>query len=146
MNDLIQAASGAASRASVDRLLSEVAKLPQYEPKTEHFFHGGMYCRKVYRDAGVLVVGKVHRAEHFYLIVTGRVRVGIHEYGPGSLILSQPGTRRAVLSLEPTVCMTFHRTDATTVEAAEAELVEDEPDSMYGPGNQLAQQKNEVLK
>jgi hypothetical protein len=35
--------------------------------------------------------------------------------------------------------MTFHRTDATTVEAAEAELVEGDPRSQYGPGNRLPQ-------
>lgn len=119
----------------IDRLQAELSKLPQYEPQTEHFFHGGMYCRRVYRDAGVLVVGKVHRKEHFYLIVSGLVRIERDEYGPGSLILSLPGTKRAVLSLEPTVCMTFHRTDATTVEEAESELVEDDALSMYEAGN-----------
>jgi hypothetical protein len=33
--------------------------------------------------------------------------------------------------------MTFHRTESTTVEEAEEELVEDEPNSMYGIGNQV---------
>jgi hypothetical protein len=124
-------------RGSIGRLQAELSKMPQYEPETEHFFHGGMYCRKVYRDAGVLVIGKVHRQEHFYLIVSGRVRIERDEYGPGSLILSKPGTKRAVLSLEPTVCMTFHRTDATTVEDAERELVEDDPASMFIAGNKV---------
>ena len=143
--DLVEMAGGALSRSSVERLQAEVSKLPQYEPKTTHHFHGGMYCREVYRDAGVLVVGKVHRKEHFYLVVSGRVRVGRDEYGPGSLILSQPGTKRAVLSLEPSVCMTFHRTDATTVEDAERELVEDDPASMFDSGNRLKAQPMELL-
>lgn len=131
----IIAASLPADPAALARLQAEVAKLPQYEPRTRHYFHGGMYCREVWRDAGVLVIGAVHRKEHFYLIVSGRVRVERQEYGPGSLILSKPGTKRAVLSLEPTLCMTFHRTDATTVEDAERELVEPDPDSMYAAGN-----------
>ena len=143
--DLVEMAGGALSRSSVERLQAEVSKLPQYEPKTTHHFHGGMYCREVYRDAGVLVVGKIHRKEHFYLVVSGRVRVGRDEYGPGSLILSQPGTKRAVLSLEPSVCMTFHRTDATTVEDAERELVEDDPASMFDSGNRLKAQPMELL-
>ena len=125
------------AREKAERLQAEVAKLPQYQPLTEHFFHGGMYCRKVWRDAGVLVVGKVHKQEHFYLIVTGRVLVDGIEYGPGELILSKPGTKRAVYSLEPTTCMTFHRTDATTVEAAEIELVEEEENTMYAVGNKI---------
>lgn len=125
-----------ADPAAMRRLQAEVSKLPQYEPKTRHFFHGGMYCREVWRDAGVLVIGKVHRKEHFYVIVTGRVRIEREEFGPGSLILSKPGTKRAVYSLAPTLCMTFHRTDATTVEEAERELVEEDPESMYGLGNE----------
>lgn len=133
-----------ASPEAMRRLQSEVSKLPQYEPKTRHFFHGGMYCREVWRDGGVLVIGKVHRKEHFYLIVSGRVRIGHEEFGPGALILSKPGTKRAVLSLEPTLCMTFHRTDATTVEEAERELVEEDENDMYLPGNRAKPQ--EVLK
>jgi len=134
--------------ADVRKLQAHLSLLPQYEPQTENYFHGGMYCRKVFRDAGVLVVGKVHKKEHFYLIVSGRVRIGREEFGPGSLILSKPGTKRAVLSLEPTTCMTFHRCDAMTVEEAERELVEDDPDSMFESGNRLKaieHQKTEVL-
>ena len=44
-------------------------------------------------------------------------------------------TENTVLSLEPTLCMTFHRTDSKTVEEAENELVEHEPNSMYAVGN-----------
>jgi len=137
------------TREDVERLQSEMAKLPQYEPETKHHFHGGMYCREVWRAAGVLIVGKVHRKEHFYLIASGTVLItgGGQEpkrvTGP-AILLSMPGTKRAVYAETDTLCMTFHRTDATTVEAAEAELVEDEPLSQYGPGNQLQKQLEEV--
>jgi hypothetical protein len=33
--------------------------------------------------------------------------------------------------------MTFHRVESTNIEDAESELVEDEPNSMYGLGNQI---------
>jgi hypothetical protein len=126
-------------REKVERLQVELSKLPQYAPETKHYFHGGMYCREVYRDAGVLVVGKVHKKEHFYLIVSGLVRItsdnGVIEAGSGTLMLSKPGTKRAVLALEPTVCMTFHRTDSVTVEEAEKELVDEDDHSMYLTGN-----------
>ena len=138
--DLIESAIESGSRASVERLQAELSKLPQYEPKTRHYFHGGMYCREVYRDAGVLVVGKVHKQEHFYLIVSGRVRIGRDEFGAGALILSKPGTKRAVLSIEPTTCMTFHRSDAKTVEDAEAELVEEDDSATFAIGNRAKHQ------
>jgi hypothetical protein len=128
-------------RQKVCALQKALEQLPQYEPATKHHFHAGMYCREVYRDAGVLVVGKVHRKEHFYVICSGRVMVTDGENEPveqvaPAVIKSVPGTKRAVLSLEPTVCMTFHVTNATTVEDAERELVEDEP-STFGVGNKL---------
>ena len=41
--------------------------------------------------------------------------------------------------------MTLHRTDAVDVEAAEADLVEDDPDSAFGPGNLLKNKPQEVL-
>jgi hypothetical protein len=60
---------------SIDALQAEMVKHPQYEPPTEHVFHGGMYCRQVWRPAGCLIVGKVHKKEHFYMIVSGTVTV-----------------------------------------------------------------------
>jgi hypothetical protein len=123
----------------VKALQVEISKLPQYEPETKHYFHGGMYCREVFRHAGVLVVGKVHKKEHFYMIVCGIVSIttddgAIQVEGP-YLFQSKPGTKRAVYAHTDTLCMTFHRTDSLTVEEAEIEMVEEEPDSMYGIGN-----------
>ena len=62
-------------RRSVEQLQEDISKLPQYQPETKHYFHAGMYCREVFRHAGVLVVGKVHKKEHFYLIVSGTVMI-----------------------------------------------------------------------
>lgn len=133
----------------VDALRAALEQMPQYEPETTHRFHGGMYCREVWRPAGVLVVGKVHRQEHFYVIVSGTVLITTDEgaqriTGPATLC-SKPGVRRAVYAETDALCMTFHRTDATTIEAAEAELVEPEQ-SAYAPGNRLDQQQIEVIK
>jgi hypothetical protein len=135
----------------VEALQSELAKLPQYQPETKHYFHGGMYCREVFRHAGVLVVGAVHKKEHFYLIVSGTVAItdgegNVQEVTGPHLFQSKPGTKRAVYAVTDALCMTFHAIDATTVEAAEAELVELEPSSMYAPGNFIKHDAQEVLK
>lgn len=133
----------------VQALQAEVSKLPQYEPETKHYFHGGMYCREVFRHAGVLVVGAVHKKEHFYLIVSGTVAIttddGVQEVAGPHLFLSKPGTKRAVFAVTDALCMTFHAIEAKTVEEAEAELVEVEPNSMYSLGNQVKHQPLEVL-
>jgi hypothetical protein len=136
-------------RQKVDALQSELSKLPQYEPETKHYFHGGMYCREVFRHAGVLVVGAIHKKEHFYIIVSGTVVItdgegNVQEVTGPHLFQSKPGTKRAVYAITDTLCMTFHAIEATTIEEAEAELVEVVPDSMYSLGNQVKHKEIEV--
>jgi hypothetical protein len=136
-------------RQKVDALQSELSKLPQYEPETKHYFHGGMYCREVFRHAGVLVVGAIHKKEHFYIIVSGTVVItdgegNVQEVTGPHLFQSKPGTKRAVYAITDTLCMTFHAIEATTIEEAEAELVEVDPDSMYSLGNQVKHKEIEV--
>jgi hypothetical protein len=60
------------------------------------------------------------------------------------LFQSKPGTKRAVYAVTDALCMTFHAIEATTVDEAEAELVEVEPDSMYALGNTVKNKQIEV--
>ena len=135
-------------RQKVDVLQAEISKHPQYEPPTEHIFHGGMYCRQVWRPAGCLIVGKVHKKEHFYMIVSGTVSIttddGVQTITGPMLLCSKPGTKRAVYAETDALCMTFHRVDSDTVEAAESELVEDDPNSMFMVGNKVKHKEIEV--
>lgn len=135
-------------RMSVDVLQREISKLPQYEPETKHYFHGGMYCREVARVQGALIVGKVHKKEHFYVVASGTVAITqegekAKEVTGPCVLKSMPGTRRAVLALTDAVCMTFHVTDSQTVEDAESELVERDELSMFDAFNKV---KLEVLE
>ena len=126
-------------RQRVEKLQFEVSKLPQYEPQTKHTFHGGMYCREVWRPAGVLVIGKVHKKEHFYVIMYGTVSIttddGVRSITGPCILNSTPGTKRAVYAETDALCVTFHRTDSATIEDAETELVEADPNTMYLAGN-----------
>ena len=132
-------------RGRVNRLQEEVSKLPQFEPTTVHTFHGGMYCREVFRPAGVVIVGKVHKKEHFYFVVSGTVLIttedGMMEVTGPKLLCGMPGTKRAVYALTDAFCMTFHATQSASVEAAEEELVEDDPKSMFTIGNKIKTEK-----
>lgn len=135
-------------RTKVEALQVEVSKHEQYEPPTEHLFHGGMYCRQVWRPAGCLIVGKVHKKEHFYMVVSGTILVttdaGVESITGPKVICSSPGTKRAVYAETDALCMTFHRVDSNTVEDVESELVEDDPHSMFGLGNKIKDQLIEV--
>lgn len=135
-------------RERVEALQEEISKYPQYEPPTEHIFHGGMYCRQVWRPAGCLIVGKVHKKEHFYMVVAGTVTVttddGVQTLTGPFLLCSKPGTKRAVLAQTDALCMTIHRADSTTVDDVESELVEDDPKSMFAVGNKVKNVEIEV--
>lgn len=132
----------------VEALQSEISKYPQYEPPTEHIFHGGMYCRQVWRPAGCLIVGKVHKKEHFYMIVSGTVKIttdeGVQTITGPFLLCSKPGTKRAVFAETDALCMTIHRVESHTVEEVESELVEDDPNSMFTIGNKVKNPEIEV--
>ena len=136
-------------RGKVEALQKAISKHEQYEPETMHTFHGGMYCREVFRVAGALIVGKVHKKKHFYYVVHGTVLIttdsGAEEVTGPRLICSKPGTNRAVYAVTDALCVTFHRTDAATVADAENELVEIDPDAMFGHSNMLKSQPVEVL-
>lgn len=126
---------------SIEELKKELLKGPLYEPPTEHIFHGGMYCRQVWRPAGTVIIGKVHKKEHFYMVVYGTVTVTTDEglftlTGP-YLLASKPGTQRAVYANTDALCMTFHRVDSTNLKEVENDLVEQDENSPYGIGNKL---------
>lgn len=130
------------TREQVLRLQAEMAKLPQVELETEHYFADGMYCRSLFRAAGTLIVGKVHKKEHFYIICSGTVRVttddGMKEITGPHVLVSKPGTKRAVLALTDATCLTVHRTDKTDLDEIEDELIEpEEMPRLFDSGNRL---------
>lgn len=135
-----------AKKPNVQALQDAMSEMPQYEPPTEHLFHGGMYCRQVWRPAGCTIVGKVHKKEHFYMVVSGTICVttddGLQTITGPKVLCSTPGTKRAVHAITDALCMTFHVVDAQTVEQAEDELVEPDNSSKFLVGNKV---KQEVL-
>ena len=134
-------------RSRVETLQETLRTMPQYEPATKHYFHAGMYCREVFREAGVLIIGKVHKQEHFYIIASGTVMVttddGVEYLTGPSVVMSKPGTKRAVCAITDTTCMTFHITTAKTPQDAEMELVEQDSNAMLDFDNKV---KKEVLQ
>ena len=118
-----------------------VKTLPQYEPKTVHTFHAGMYCREAWLKANQLAVGRVHKKEHLFYIVSGTVNIttpdGVQVITGPAVFKSQPGVKRACHTLTDAHFLNIHIAESTNVEDVEKELVEDDPDSMFGPGNIL---------
>lgn len=100
-----------------------------------------MYCRSLFRLATTLIVGKVHKKEHFYIVACGTVMVTDGDNpaqtitGP-HVIVSQPGTKRAVYALTDATCITVHRCEETDMAAIDRDLVDEDPYAMFLPGNE----------
>ena len=130
------------TRGGVAALQAAMAQFQQIELDTGHYFADGMYCRTVAQPAGALVVGKVHLREHFFMVLRGSVAViqdGAERrvYEAGSVIVSAPGTKRALLAIEDCLYLTVHRTDKTDLAQLEADVIEPDPSALFGPDNRL---------
>jgi mannose-6-phosphate isomerase-like protein (cupin superfamily) len=125
----------------INRLQAEMTKLPQAELKTEHYFSGGMYCRKVFRSAGTLIVGKVHKKDHFFMCVKGQIiawsEKGMVTLNEGDIICSKPGTKRVTLAVTDAIGVTVHKTNKLNLDKIEKELIEPDELALFDSSNQL---------
>jgi len=130
------------SREQIEQLQAEMVKMPQAELQTEHYFsESGMYCRKVFRPAGTLIVGKVHKHHHLFLCAMGEIIAwtenGMKRLQAGDVVESKPGTKRVTLAVSDAIGITIHRTDKTNLDEIEAELVEPDNTALFDSSNLL---------
>jgi quercetin dioxygenase-like cupin family protein len=142
LNDL-EIIAEAPTKEQIDRLQAEMVKMPQVELQTEHYFVPGMYCRRVFRPAGTLIVGKIHKQPHFFLCAKGEIiawtEKGMKKLQAGDVVESQPGTKRVTLATQDSIGVTIHKTDETDLEKIEAELVEPDITGLFDSSNKLKQ-------
>jgi len=132
------------TREEIERLQSEMAKMPQPELETEHYFSGGMYCRKLIRPAGTLIVGKVHKKDHFFMCAQGQIiawsEKGMVTLNAGDVLCSKAGTKRVTLAVTDAIGITFHKTSKTNLDKIEKELIEPDELALYDSSNKLKAQ------
>jgi quercetin dioxygenase-like cupin family protein len=132
----------APSREQIERLQAEMVQMPQVDLQTEHYFsESGMYCRKVFRPAGTLIVGKVHKHHHLFLCAMGEIIAwtenGMKRLQAGDVVESKPGTKRVTLAVTDAIGVTVHRTNKTDLDEIEAELVEPDKTGLFDSRNLL---------
>lgn len=129
-------------RERVQELQDALLKLPQADVvKTEHYFQGAMYCRRLWIPAGILIVGKVHKTDHFFVGCQGELVV----WGDGPRYLLRPGdirksvigTKRIVYSLSDCVVLTIHSVEEKPLEELERDVMEEDPTSAFDANNRL---------
>lgn len=125
----------------VVQLEATMREMPQVELETFHYWADGMYARVVPRSAGTVIVGKIHKREHFYICTKGKVQVymenEVKTLEAGTVVVSKPGTKRAVVALEDSICMTVHRTNKRNLEKIEKELIYPDTQALFDASNNL---------
>lgn len=93
-----------------------------------HRFTDGIYIREIFNPAGALITTKVHKVEHPFVLLRGRISTFVPEDRGRIEHLSAPhmgvtkaGTRRVIFVHEDTVFMTFHPNPTNTRDLAELE-------------------------
>ena len=129
------------SREQIEKLQSEMMEMPQAELVTDHYFSGGMYCRRVFRPAGTLIVGKVHKKDHLFLCAMGEIIAwtegGMKHLKAGDVIESKPGTKRVTLAVTDAIGITVHRTNKTDLNKIEKELIEPDEKALFDSSNKI---------
>ena len=155
MNDIIeQLNANVPNKEQIDRLQEEISKMPQANVVTEHYFSDGMYCRKVFRNAGTLIVGKIHKKDHFFMCAQGEIiawtEKGMKKLVAGDIIECKVGTKRVTLATMDSIGITVHKTDKTNLDDIEAELIEPDEKALFDSGNNLKdwalELQNKLLK
>ncbi len=128
--------------SEIDDLQREGSKLPQLQVNTEHHFCDGMYIRMVRNiPAGTLIVGKRHKKEHFFVLISGKMAIhdenGVVVVDGLTVICADSGTKRALYTITDCAGMNIHRTELTDLFDIEKELVEPDNTSLFDAENKL---------
>lgn len=108
-----------------------IATLPPVETVTEHLFGTGVYVREMVIPAGTVITGKLHKTRHIFALVKGECSISTPD-GPRLIAapfvcVSDPGTKRAVLTKTECIFLNIHQTDERDVDKLESQLIEHEP-------------------
>ena len=129
------------SREQINALQSEMVNMPQAELKTDHYFSGGMYCRRVFRSAGTLIVGKIHKEDHLFMCASGQIMAwtenGMKTLNAGDIVESKAGTKRVTLALTDAIGITIHKTDEKDLEIIEKQLIEPDNLALFDFNNEI---------
>lgn len=111
------------------------ANIKQCKPApmpVEHDFIPGVYARTMYLLKGTVLTGATHKQESFFVLRSGLLAVttdsGEKLLGPGEMLKSPPGSKRAGLAFTDVVLTEFmHNPDNLTSETDIWELYAEDP-------------------
>lgn len=119
-------------RNKVTTLAHELTKFPQVECPVKHHFSPGLYMREIFMPAGAIVIGRVHKTEHFNIIMQGACFIvhddGSHEELRAPMVfVSKAGVQKVLVIVEDMIWLTTHVTNETDIELIESQIIEPMP-------------------
>lgn len=92
-------------------------------------FTPGLYSRTIFMPAGSVVVSRIHKTEHQFVVSQGDCLVYSPNTGPVRIRaphmgITKPGTHRVLVMLADTIWTTFHATDLTDLKELDEALLE----------------------
>ena len=114
------------SRENILDLQAAMLQAPgQVEFPVKHHFSDGIYAREAFLQAGIRVIGKIHKHGHLNIISSGSVKVwsefGVEEIKAPHTFRSEPGIKRVIVAYEDTVWTTIHLNPSNTQDLSKLE-------------------------
>jgi hypothetical protein len=116
-------------REKITYLVQELKKVPQIDCPLKHYFAPGVYLREIFMPSGSVVIGKIHKTEHFNIIERGVCSI-FHEDGEREVLqapmtfVSKSGIQKVLYIHEDTIWKTIHVTAETDLVKLEDILIE----------------------
>jgi len=131
------------TREAILRLQAEMARMPQIVLQTNHYFVKGMYARELVIPAGTTLVGKIHKSEHFFMLMSGDMTLwteeGMRRVQAPYLSCAKPGMKRVGFAHADSVCINIHSTELTDLVEIEEQLIEKEDIPMVDTESRLVE-------
>ena len=93
----------------------------------KHSFADGCYIREIFNPAGDLLVTKIHKKEHPFFLMKGKMSIltedGVKHVQAPHHGITKPGTKRIIYTHTDCVFVTVHATDKTDVDEIEKEVI-----------------------
>lgn len=130
-DDVMELAQKPSVMEVIDRFeKAMIETFPISECPLRHTFSPGLYVREILMPAGYLITSKIHKTEHPFFIMQGKVTVYTEENGEVTMEapyigVTKPGTRRILYIHEDCIWATTHLTNGEeTLEEIEERIIE----------------------
>lgn len=105
----------------------KIGDVPQLDIPIFHYFAPSIYMRQMDAPAGAIMVTKMHKTEHFLIVLKGSATIlsadGLSHVSAPQIVRTMPGIKRVIYFHEDSAWLTTHPTNETNLDAIEEQLI-----------------------